>query len=66
MISELEKALRDCPGGGVMRQIIKLQLDAYNEGERDTLAKVKDIIDDCPNCMHEQMILVLRKLNSLK
>lgn len=41
-------------------------ISTYKEGRNDTLAFVREIIGDCPDCSHEQMILVIRKLNSLK
>ena len=49
----------------LINRVINEGIDAYEQGKRDTLAKVKEIIGECPDCSEAARVLVLNKLRKL-
>jgi len=57
--------LKTSTGGNPMKQIIRMQSEAYKEGRNDMVAELKQILGECPDCPEATRVLVLQKLRKL-
>jgi len=66
MLNKYKQMLKEGYPGNPMRAILTMEAEAWEEGRRETLEEIRTIINACPDCAHEEMIIVLRKIRSLK